>query len=124
MRELEVDQSSQTTSVRVHCSCNQVVQVSDWSQQRMQMSMRCLDIHFAGIILFLLYHLVSTYQHLFFSIFVSNLTDLSTEIYVYIRSQQVQMPDGDRAPRFQFNVQEESIEVTVHRRGNSNGAGS
>ncbi|XP_063689678.1 uncharacterized protein LOC134822503 [Bolinopsis microptera] len=26
MRELEVDQSAQTTSIRVHCSCNQVVQ--------------------------------------------------------------------------------------------------
>lgn len=49
MKDMEIDQSSQTTSVRVTCGCKMVIEVSDWSQQRVQMAMRCLDIHFAGI---------------------------------------------------------------------------
>ncbi|CAL4122156.1 unnamed protein product, partial [Meganyctiphanes norvegica] len=35
--------------VKVTCGCKKVIEVVDLSQQRLQMAMRCLDIHFTGL---------------------------------------------------------------------------
>ena len=48
MKKLEVEQGGVETSVKITCGCGGVIKVTDESQRRMQMAMRCLDIHFGG----------------------------------------------------------------------------
>ena len=48
MKDFEVEQDAQETTIRVTCGCDEVFSASDLSQERMQMAMRCLDVHFKG----------------------------------------------------------------------------
>ena len=48
MKDLEVDQTGKTTSVRVTCGCGKVTETEDHSMQKLQLSLRCLDVHFRG----------------------------------------------------------------------------